>query len=193
MTRRRWLLALLALVAMTAAACGDSDDSDSEPAAEADGGDEAAGGDDGGDEADGGGDEAGGDGPAARGVLQVTEIRFENSSGTLTNTGDEPIDLAGHWLCNRPTYVELSGVLEPGESMDVGLAGMTPDGGELAVYSSQNFSSAADMVTYVHWAGGGGRADTAAAAGLWSGDPATAGADGLALTGDPGSAGGWSG
>ena len=190
MTRRRWLLALLALVALTAAACGDSDsdDAEDEPAAEAEAADDAAGdepADDGGEGGDGGG--------GARGALQVTEIRFENSSGTLTNTGDEPIDLTGHWLCNRPTYVELSGVLEPGESMDVGLAGMTPDGGELAVYTSQNFSSADDMVTYVHWAGGGGRAETAAEAGLWSGDPATAGADGLSLTGEPGSAAGWAG
>ncbi len=188
MIRRRWLPALLALVALTAAACGDSDsdsEADAEPAAEEAPAEDAA--------DDGGTDDGGAAGTSARGALQVTEIRFENSSGTLTNTGDVPIDLTGYWLCNRPTYVELSGVLEPGESMDVGLAGMTADGGELAVYTSQNFSSADDMVAYVHWAGGGGRAETAAEAGLWSGDPATAGADGLSLTGDPGSAAGWSG
>jgi hypothetical protein len=177
MTRRRWLLALLALVALTAAACGDSDSDDSGDAATDEAADETT-------------DDGGG---GSTGALQVTEIRFENSTGVLTNTGDEPIDLAGHWLCNRPTYVELSGVIEPGESKEVGLGGMTAEAGELAVYTSQNFGNADDLVTYVHWAGGGGRAETAAEAGLWSGDPATAGADGLTLTGEPGSAAGWTG
>ncbi|MEM9609585.1 MAG: hypothetical protein AAGA99_19330 [Actinomycetota bacterium] len=178
--QRRSAIALLGLLAFVAAACGgdsDDDSADTTPAPEA--------------AAEAGGDDGGAAAPEA-GALQVTEVRFENSSATITNTGDEPVNLNGLFMCNRPTYVPLPDqTLAPGETLDVGLAGMTPDGGEFAIYTSQNFSSADDIISYVHWGPGGGRADTAIEAGVWSGDPATAGPDGLTLTGDPGSAGGW--
>jgi len=42
------------------------------------------------------------------------------------------------------------------------------------------------------WGGGGGRQSVAEGAGLWSGDPVAPSGDAISLTGEPGSAGGWS-
>ena len=112
----------------------------------------------------------------------------------ITNTGDQPYDLSGHWICQRPTYAELpSEVLEPGATYDASLGGFSADGGEVAVYTSNSFGSSDDIVSYVGWGSGGGRQGVAEGAGIWSGGTVRPAGDAITLSGEPGNAGGWSG
>ncbi len=135
------------------------------------------------------------DGRDAFGIpLQVTAVDLVAGVATLTNAGTEQYDLAGHWLCNRPSYAELPDqVLEPGETLEVGIGGFSADGSEVAIYTSSTFSATDDIVTYVAWGAGGGRQSVAEDAGIWSGDPVQPTGDAITLTGAPGSAAGWSG
>lgn len=194
MSIRRKLFALLVVLALVAAGCGgDDDDADGaaapEPAAadDADGpAPEPAAGDDAATE----GDE--GDSDAAATEIVVTEVNFETGVAIIRNDGSAAVDLAGHWLCNRPTYVELSaGALAPGDTREVSLGGFDADGGELGVYSSDNFGSADAMVAYVHWGSGGGRAGVAGDAGLWSGEPVSPAGASITLVGSGGAADSW--
>lgn len=137
---------------------------------------------------------AAGDGTVAEaaGGLQVTSVDFGAATAVLSNAGEEPIDLSGHWVCNRPSYAELPAVvLAPGEETEIGIAGVNADGGEVAIYSSDAFSSSTDIVVYVHWGTGGGRASVAEDAGIWSGAPVGSVSTVIELTGDPASAAGW--
>lgn len=132
-------------------------------------------------------------GAAAIGGLEVTAVDLDAATAVLTNTGDEPVDLTGHWLCNRPSYAELPAVvLAAGEALDIGVAGATEAGGEVAIYSSDDFGSSDDIITYVHWGAGGGRAPVAEEAGIWSGPPVEPADAAIELVGEPGSADGWS-
>lgn len=131
---------------------------------------------------------------AAVGALQVTSVDFETGAAVLTNTGPDDYDLSGHWICNRPSYAELSSeILPPGGTIDVGLSGFSADGGELAVYTSNSFSSADDIVSYVRWGASGGRQSTAEEAGIWTGGTVAPTGTTITLSGDPGSPDGWSG
>lgn len=137
-----------------------------------------------------------GTGIMAGGVF-VTEVVF-GEHVTLMNTGDAPITLDGMWLCNRPAYLPLSGELGPGETVELlasALGGLAADGGEVGVYTAQDFSNPDAMVDYVAWNGGGGRAQTAAEAGVWTAADATVEATGdqITLTGPSGTPDGWSG
>lgn len=126
--------------------------------------------------------------------LQVTAVSFETGVATLTNTGDEPYDLSGHWICNRPSYAELgSTVIEPGGTFEASLGGFNPGGGEVAIYSSDAFGSSDDIVAYVGWGSGGGRQSVAEDAGIWVGDPVQPTGTEITLTGQTGSAAGWTG
>ena len=125
--------------------------------------------------------------------LQVTSIDFATGVATLSNVGTEQYDITGHWLCNRPNYAPLPDqILGPGETLDVGIAGFSGVGGEVAIYTSNNFGSIDDIVTYVGWGAGGGRQRVAEGANIWSGDTVQPAGDVITLTGDPGSAAGWS-
>lgn len=131
---------------------------------------------------------------AATGLLRVTEVDFATGIATITNVGAEPYELVGHWICNRPEYEELpTDTLDPGESVETGFGGFSPDGGELAVYSSRDFDSSDAILAYVTWGAAGGRLSVAEAAGLWSGDPVVPTGDVITLTGDAVTADGWSG
>ena len=129
--------------------------------------------------------------------LQVTAVVFGDAGhATITNTSDADISLEGLWLCNRPSYAALSGSLSPGESVDVpaaGLSGLRAEAGEVGLYSSSSFESSDDMIDYVQWGTGGGRASVAVEAGLWpEGATVSPAGDLIELFGVPGDPESWS-
>lgn len=179
MSTRRTLFALVLVLALLAAACGGDDDDSSSGSATT---------------SDDAPSEVEEDPPAgaAVGDIVVADVNFDTGVAVLRNDGSEAVELGGHWLCDRPSYVELSsGVLAPGETREVSLGGFDAAGGELAVYTSSDFGSADDMIAYVQWGSGGGRASVAADAGLWSGDPVMPAGSSITLTGSGGSAESW--
>ena len=182
--KSRTLLTLIVALAFIAVACGSDDDSDSgsdlpatsEPTTNVD---------------DSSADDSGSTSGSAS-ALRVTEVDFAAGVATISNTSTDAIDLTGHWLCNRPAYVELPGQsLAAGETLEVSLGGVTQGGGEVGLYTSGSFGSSDDMVDYVTWGSGGGRLSVAEGAGLWSGDSAAAGDETLSLQGDGGAAASW--
>ncbi len=65
--------------------------------------------------------------------FQITAVVFGDHVA-LTNNTDADVSLDGWWLCNRPSYVPLSGTLAPGETIDISsgsLGGLTAAGGRL--------------------------------------------------------------
>lgn len=110
----------------------------------------------------------------------------------VQNVGSEPASLAGHWLCQRPSYWEFPDVeLQPGESAAVAVPGrddifgppsgaiaiegvasigsFDPTSGEVGLYSSGDFGSPEAIVSYIEWGNSGhGRSGTAVSAGIWS-------------------------
>ncbi len=105
--------------------------------------------------------------------LVIVAVDFAAGFVLLRNDGDEPVDLAGYWLCNRPNYVELpSRTVAPGEVLELDTAvsdlSLDPAGGELALYSSRSFGDPAAILRYVQWGSDGhGRTDVAVTAGVW--------------------------
>ena len=103
--------------------------------------------------------------------LVVVSVSFDALFIQLRNDGDEDYDISGHWLCNRPSYFQLPGqVLSPGDviEIDVRSLGMNPDSGELALYTSGDFGSSADIIRYVQWGTDShGRTSVAVAGGVW--------------------------
>lgn len=179
---RTTLGAAVALVALVAACGSDDGDSTSEPTT----GSEPA--------ADVVADSATDSVAASSSGLQVTSVDFETGVAVLTNNGDAHYDLAGHWICNRPSYAELPDeVLDPGATIEVSAGGFDAAGGEVAVYISDTFSSSDDIVAYVGWGAGGGRDTVAVEAGIWTGQPVQPEGSAITLDGDPGSAEGWTG
>ena len=180
MTTRHRLLAATAVALLLTAACGSDDTTETSDATNAATGTEAP-------------DDTAA--PAAEipdGGLEVSSVNFDAGTAQLINMGDEPVDLTGHWVCNRPNYAELPAVeLAPGDTIEIGVVGLIDAGGEVAIYTSNSFDNSDDMVTYVQWGAGGGRSSVAEQAGVWSGPPAEPAPSGISLTGDPGSAAGW--
>lgn len=179
--------ALMVLV-LVAAACGDDDDTSSVETAAAE--DTSAP-----DETTAAGESTveEEEAPVATGGLEVSGVQFDAGTAQLINTGDSPVDLTGLWVCNRPSYAELPAVeLAPGEGIEIDVVGLIDAGGEVAIYSSNSFDNSDDIVSYVQWGTGGGRASVAEEAGIWTGPPVEAASDGIDLTGEPGSAAGWS-
>lgn len=187
--RRRLLVALLAVFALVVASCGDDDDEDvtaEEEELPAEEEEEAP-------AAEQEEEEAPADGAAAVGSIQVSGVAFDSGKVSIINTGDAPVDLTGHWLCNRPNYAELPPVeLAPGEGIEFDFESLDPSGGEAALYRSNNFGSSEDILSYVTWGSGGGRTSVAEDAGVWSGPAVEITSEGTFLVGDPGAAGGWS-
>lgn len=125
------------------------------------------------------------DGP----VFEITTVTFGSPMLVITNVGTETGNLGGHWICQRPAYQELPAMdVEAGQSVAISLGGdvflpppgaLTVEGvlnlgaisasdGEMGLYSSSSFGSAADIVSYVEWGSSGhGRSDTAVEAGVW--------------------------
>jgi hypothetical protein len=116
-------------------------------------------------------DSGGGDG-----VFVLTAVTFgEAGTVTITNIGSGPGSLAGHFLCQRPSYASVPDtMLAPGESItltlgeDIDLGTLRPADGEVGLYSSSNFASADHILSYVEWGNAGhGRSSVAGEAGIW--------------------------
>ncbi len=117
--------------------------------------------------------------PTGEARFSVTQITFGgNGFVQITNTGDGPGDLGGHWLCQRPNYFMLGPgpiELDPGQAvwvavddgagLDVGtspvvvalialegaLGALTATGGDVALYATREFDSADAIRDYVAW------------------------------------------
>ena len=130
--------------------------------------------------------------------LVVVAIDFAAGFILIRNDGDEDYDLGGHWICNRPTYSQLPDeVLAPGDVVEIeaSAVGLSAGSGELALYTSGDFSSADDIVRYVQWGSDShGRTATAVAGSVWqNGDFVDNQGGNLASVGsDPVSAADWS-
>jgi hypothetical protein len=109
----------------------------------------------------------------------------------ITNIGDEAGSLAGHFLCQRPSYFAIPDVEVPAGGLvaistggnafvpppgaitidEIAAIGtLKPADGEVGLYTSALFGSATDIISYVEWGSSGhGRSSLAAEAGIWSG------------------------
>lgn len=121
-------------------------------------------------------------------VVRFTYVEPETQEVTLTNFGDEGVDISTYQLCNFPAYdpmdifavVDGSFELGPGESVTFVLSGaytLDPPSAanqELGLYIGGPFGSADNMVDYFAISTGtatGTRENVAVEAGLWiSGD-----------------------
>lgn len=128
--------------------------------------------------------------------LHIDKITFGlDGFVELSNTSDSDISLDGLWLCQFPTYIPLSGTIAAGDvlrvsAIDVG--GLSPDGGEAALYKERAFDSPTAIFDYVGWGTGGKRGEVAAQAGIWpQGVTVTAPSDYIELGGAPGDPEAW--
>ena len=109
----------------------------------------------------------------------------------ITNIGDTAGNLAGHFLCQRPSYFGIPDVeVPPGQFVAISTGGsgflpppdaiiidviatigtLSPGDGEVALYKSGNFGSSSDILSYVEWGSSGhGRSSVAVDAGIWTG------------------------
>jgi hypothetical protein len=118
--------------------------------------------------------------------IVIDEIALAGADGTVTliNASDDAIDVGGWFMCQRPSYARLPDgtTIGAGERLTVhanagdnaatdvfvgGGMGLLGGSGEMAIYSDGSFDSAASMVAYVGWGGGGGRQGLAQVADLW--------------------------
>jgi hypothetical protein len=103
--------------------------------------------------------------------LVVVAIDFAAGFILIRNDGDDDYDLGGHWICNRPTYGQLPDeVLAPGDVVEIEASAveLSAGSGELALYTSRDFSNADDVLRYVQWGSDShGRTATAVAGGVW--------------------------
>jgi hypothetical protein len=122
-------------------------------------------------------------------IFEITSVSFGSPMLVITNVGTEAGSLAGHWICQRPSYQELPAIdVAPGESVAISLGGdvflpppgaltieeqlnigsITASSGEIGLYSRNSFGSADAVVSYVEWGNSGhGRSATAVEAGAW--------------------------
>jgi hypothetical protein len=126
-------------------------------------------------------------------VFAIEKVTFgDGAMVVITNTGTGAGELAGHWLCQRPSYFQIPDVaLDPGEQVAIALGGdgfappagaltvdaaatvgtIDPASGELGLYSASQFDDATVIVSYVEWGSTGhGRSSVAVAAGIWTED-----------------------
>ncbi|MEO0494678.1 MAG: hypothetical protein AAF081_14810 [Actinomycetota bacterium] len=201
---RRSLLALFASIALLAAACGGNDDAaDSDPVA---------------DEPEVTADTTVDAEPEETAPpttdtippeavelpdLQIVFVEFGDEGYVeIANVGDTDADVNGIQICQFPSYLDIGpiagGTIPAGESIRItasGLGGLSPAGGEAALYSAPEFTNPDAIFGFVQWGTGGARADVAAQAGIW---PAGASVDpdpafnSIELFGDPADPESWS-
>jgi len=111
--------------------------------------------------------------------IVINEIK-ENGSVELKNLGNQTIDVSSYWLCDFPSYRQLSNStitinsgslnLQPNAIVEIsGFNFIDSNDGELGLYSTNSFGSSNAMVDYIQWGSGNHtRANTAVNAGVWS-------------------------
>ncbi len=128
---------------------------------------------------------------AAEGAQFVlsTVVLGDGAMVVITNIGSESGNLGGYALCQRPSYFTLSDFEVPaGQSVAISLGGdtfeppdgalvidevarisaLSPDSGEVGLYSISSFSTSDAILGYVEWGSSGhGRSSVAVAAGIW--------------------------
>lgn len=128
----------------------------------------------------------------ADGSLSLTRVVFEPDPYLIvTNVGSTSIELADHWLCQRPDYARLPALtVEPADQVAIALTSVLPPdlvavtatielgqdiggldrtGGELALYVGSDFDAATAISDYVAWGSAGhGRESVAVDAGIWA-------------------------
>ncbi len=115
------------------------------------------------------------------------------TSITLFNPTSAAIALTGYQFCQQPSYVALTGSVPANGSLVVPWPGTFADtdtGGEVALYSSSTFTSAAAQLDFVCWGSGHSpsRKNIAEMDGDWTG-PCVAAITGPSLDRIPGSDG----
>ena len=117
-------------------------------------------------------------------VIEEVAIADANSTVTLFNTGDSPVNLDGWYICQFPNYWPVPALtvaaggrivvhMSQGENTETDLfanrafSTLKEDKGEVGLYASGQFDSPDAMRGYVDWNAEGHRAPTARAAGLW--------------------------
>lgn len=169
--RCRLLVSLIAVVVF-AAACGGNDSSDDAPAAESDDSTAVP--------------ESTTTGPTTTQTippeatelpdLQIVYVEFGDGGYVeIENRGDTDAAVSGIQLCQSDVHVDLGTVVEgatipAGESVQVladVVGGLDIAGGEAALYSRAEFTSAEAIFAFVQWGTGGARSDVAAQAGIW--------------------------
>ncbi|MCB0760331.1 MAG: T9SS type A sorting domain-containing protein [Flavobacteriales bacterium] len=112
-----------------------------------------------------------------RGQIHITEVRVDLGDGDMYNTSAMTVNISSYWLCNFPTYDQLSTLtvvcgslnLAPGEYVAIEGFGISAADGECGLYSSPNYASSAAIVDYVEWGSTGHfRSSTAVAGGVWT-------------------------
>ncbi|MEM9823419.1 MAG: hypothetical protein AAF985_20215, partial [Bacteroidota bacterium] len=96
----------------------------------------------------------------------------------LKNIGNTMIPVGDYWLCDFPAYERINDLnvicgnvnLAPGEILVVdNFNFVSTDDGEMGLYSTNSFGSAAAMQSYVEWGSAGHQRSTVAiAAGVWT-------------------------
>lgn len=124
-------------------------------------------------------------------AFAITQVSFgEGAFAQITNVGTAVGDPGGHWLCQRPVYFEIPSVeLGPGQSVWISVEGddlqfvgdvvgvidaggrigsLSVTSGEMALYTSNDFSNPDAIVDYVEWGTAGhGRSSVAVSAAIW--------------------------
>ena len=130
--------------------------------------------------------------PVSGARFVLTSVSFgDGGMVVITNIGDEAGNLAGNFLCQRPSYFAIPDVEVPaGGFVAISTGGsvflpppgaitideiaaigtLKPVDGEVGLYTSALFGSATDIISYVEWGSSGhGRSSVAVEAGIWSG------------------------
>jgi hypothetical protein len=122
-------------------------------------------------------------------ALAISEIGFGSAGYVeITNIGDSVATLDGLWLCQQPSYHELSGSLDPGESIRIDAADsrygdLDAGAGAMGLYISADFGSPDAIIGYVAWGPSGhGRLNVAISAGVWTEDSSVDAAGALLIS-----------
>jgi hypothetical protein len=113
-------------------------------------------------------------------------VNFDTGAVTVTNHGDSTVSTAGMWYCQFPDYSPLPEVdVEPGQSLvlDATAINLGPAGGEVGLYTDNDFGASESIVSYVEWGEPNHtRSAVAVAAEVWDGGAAPAATTTLTAT-----------
>jgi len=125
-------------------------------------------------------------------AISGVTLNGDTATVTVTNNSDSSVNVDGWFVCNFPAYWPMPAVdiaagatltFHAGEGADTatdyfaggGFGALSGSGpGEVALYSSNSFSSAEAIQSYVGWNGGKNRKGLAQEAGIWGEDDVTA-------------------